>query len=391
VNDSLGHSPGDELLVAAATRLTRTVREGDTVARLGGDEFIVLIEGLDAPAEAEGAARTVLQAFAEPIEFGGRSALVTASIGIAVSKDGDGDPRDLVRRADVAVFRAKEEGRARHVVFDEAVDASSIRRFELEADLRQAVKQNQLRVFYQPELELNTGRVVGFEALVRWEHPTRGLVPPNDFIPLAEDSGEIIPIGQWVLAEACRQTRAWQSRLAELGHFTMAVNLSAKEFMEPDLTWRVAKTLRETGLRPDMLRIEITESVLMRDIALARKVFFELKGLGVEIAIDDFGTGYSSLNYLRRLPADVLKVDRSFVTDVDHDEREASIVRAVVNVARALDLTVVAEGIERPEQVQILSDIGCATAQGFLFSRPQPADLIEQFVREQRDRVRMAS
>jgi EAL domain-containing protein (putative c-di-GMP-specific phosphodiesterase class I) len=277
------------------------------------------------------------------------------------------------------------------VVFDDTVDASSMRRFELEADLRQAVKKEQLRLFYQPELDLVTGRVVGFEALVRWEHPTRGLVPPNDFIPLAEETGEIVAIGQWVLAEACRQTRAWQSSLPQLGRFTMAVNLSAKEFMEPDLTWRVAKTLRNAGVRPDMLRIEITESVLMRDVALARKVFFELKGLGVEIAIDDFGTGYSSLNYLRRLPTDVLKVDRSFVTDVDHDEREASIVRAVVNVAKALDLKVVAEGIERPEQVQILADIGCSTAQGFYFSRPQPAELMTTFVGEHDGQAALAS
>ncbi len=391
VNDSLGHAAGDDLLVTAARRITEVLRPDDTVARLGGDEFVILLEDLHSPLDVDLMARKLLQAFSQPLEFGVHSAVVTASIGVALSTPGENDSRDLVRRADVAVFRAKEEGRARHVVFDDAIDASSMKRFELEADLRQAVKEGQLRVFYQPELDLETLQVVGFEALVRWEHPTRGLVPPNDFIPLAEETGEIVPIGQWVLAEACRQAREWQKKIPALGHFTMAVNLSAKEFMEPDLTWRVAKTLRDANLRPELLRIEITESVLMRDVTLARKVFFELKGLGVEIAIDDFGTGYSSLNYLRRLPADVLKVDRSFVTDVDHDEREANIVRAVVNVARALELKVVAEGIERPEQVQILSDIGCATAQGFYFSRPQPADVIEGYVRERSGGLRAAS
>ncbi|MDA0365020.1 MAG: EAL domain-containing protein [Chloroflexi bacterium] len=382
INDSLGHVVGDELLVAAGQRLRSHLREEDTVARFGGDEFAVMIEDVENAAEAEAAAMRVLVAFEERLSFGARHALITASVGVAVSSVTDTDAADLTRRADVAVFRAKEEGRARLVVYDDAVDASSTRQFDLETDLRQAIDRDQLRLVYQPEIDLHTGLVVGFEALVRWEHPGRGLVSPQDFIPLAEETGEIIRIGQWVLEEACRQAQAWRLALPALGHFTVAVNLSAPEFLEPDLVWRVAKTLRDTGLDASMLRIEITETVVMRDTHIARKVFFELKGLGVEIAIDDFGTGYSSLNYLRRLPADVLKVDRSFVIDVDRDEREASIVRAVVHVANALNMHIVAEGIERLEQSLVLAELGCQTAQGYYFSRPQSAELIEAFVRE---------
>lgn len=382
INDSLGHVVGDELLVAAAQRLSAHLRDSDTVARFGGDEFAVMIEDVETAAEAEAAAMRVLFAFEERLSFGARHALITASVGVAVSQVTDTDAADLTRRADVAVFRAKEEGRARLAIYDDTVDAPSTRQFELESELRQAVDQHELRLVYQPEIDLHTGQVVGFEALVRWEHPLRGLVPPQDFIPLAEETGEIIRIGQWVLEEACRQAQAWRLMLPELGHFTVAVNLSAPEFLEPDLVGRVAKTLRDSGLDASMLRIEITETVVMRDTQIARKVFFELKGLGVEIAIDDFGTGYSSLNYLRRLPADVLKVDRSFVIDVDHDEREAAIVRAVVHVANALDMHVVAEGIERLEQSVVLTELGCQTAQGYYFSRPQSPDLIEVFVRE---------
>ena len=382
INDSLGHAIGDELLVSAAQRLRSHLRESDTVARLGGDEFAVMIEDVASRSDAEAAAMRVLAAFEDRLSFGGHQAVITASVGLAVSEPGELDAPDLTRRADVAVFRAKEEGRARLAVYDETVDASSTRRFEMESELRRAVDHDELRLLYQPEIDLRSGLVVGFEALVRWEHPERGLVPPQEFIPLAEETGEIIRIGHWVLQEACRQAQAWRRTLPELGRFTVAVNLSAKEFLEPDLVWRVAQTLRDTGLDAAMLRIEITETVVMRDTHVARKVFFELKGLGVEIAIDDFGTGYSSLNYLRRLPADVLKVDRSFVTEVDHDEREAAIVRAVVHVAQALDMHVVAEGIERLEQSVVLAEIGCETAQGYYFSRPQDVATIERFVRE---------
>ena len=382
VNDSLGHAVGDALLVAAGNRILDAVGPGDTVARFGGDEFVILLEDVASREEANEAARRVLHSFSEPLQFEGHATVVTASVGVAVAADPAIGPRELIRRADVALFRAKEEGRGRVVVFDDAVDASSIRRFELESALREAVERDQLRLYYQPEFDLHTGRVVGFEALVRWEHPSRGLLQPGDFIPMAEETGTILLIGQWVLTEACRQARGWRDRFPALGAFTVSVNLSAKEFLEPEVVWRVASVLRDTGLAASMLRIEVTESILLGDTPAAQKLFHELKALGVEIAIDDFGTGYSSLNYLRRLPANVLKVDRSFVTDVDRDQRQASIVRAVVDVARALDMTVVAEGIERAEQAEILAEIGCSTAQGYYFAEPLAADALESWLRE---------
>ena len=382
VNDSLGHAVGDALLVAAGNRILDAVGPGDTVARFGGDEFVILLEDVASREEANEAARRVLHSFSEPLQFEGHATVVTASVGVAVAADPAIGPRELIRRADVALFRAKEEGRGRVVVFDDAVDASSIRRFELESALREAVERDQLRLYYQPEFDLHTGRVVGFEALVRWEHPSRGLLQPGDFIPMAEETGTILLIGQWVLTEACRQARGWRDRFPALGAFTVSVNLSAKEFLEPEVVWRVASVLRDTGLAASMLRIEVTESILLGDTPAAQKLLHELKALGVEIAIDDFGTGYSSLNYLRRLPANVLKVDRSFVTDVDRDQRQASIVRAVVDVARALDMTVVAEGIERSEQAEVLAEIGCSTAQGYYFAEPLAADALESWLRE---------
>lgn len=389
VNDSLGHAAGDALLIAAANRIVDAVGPGDTVARFGGDEFVILLEEVSSREEANEAAQRVLQSFMEPLNFDEHSAVVTASVGVAVAADPSIGPRELIRRADVALFRAKEEGRGRVVLFDDAVDASSIRRFELESALREAVEREQLRLEYQPEFDLRTGRVVGFEALVRWQHPTRGLLQPGDFIPMAEETGAISLIGQWVLSEACRQARLWRDRFPALGHFTIGVNLSAKEFLEPEIVWRVATALRESGLEASMLRIEVTESILLGDTPSARKLFHELKALGVEIAIDDFGTGYSSLNYLCRLPADVLKVDRSFVTDVDRDDRQASIVRAVVDVARALDMIVVAEGVERSEQADVLTTIGCATAQGYYFAHPLTTDAVECWLRDGvGDRVR---
>ena len=264
-------------------------------------------------------------------------------------------PPELIRSADIALSHAKEQGRSRYVLFDETLDKYSVDRLRLESELREAVDRDQLKLHYQPEIDLPTGEIIGFEALVRWNHPSRGLVPPAEFIALAEETGEIISIGKWVLREACRQAALWRDSLLFDRRFTMAVNLSANEFLEPGLAWEVLRILRETGLDPSALRIEITESVLLDDSAVTSEIFFELKRIGVELAIDDFGTGYSSLSYLRQLPADVLKIDRSFVSNVDHDDREASIVRAVVRVAEALGMRVVAEGIEREEQARFLA------------------------------------
>lgn len=298
---------------------------------------------------------------------------------------------ELIRSADIALSHAKEQGRSRYVLFDETLDKYSVDRLRLESELREAVDRDQLKLHYQPEIDLPTGEIIGFEALVRWNHPSRGLVPPAEFIALAEETGEIISIGKWVLREACRQAALWRDSLLFDRRFTMAVNLSANEFLEPGLAWEVLRILRETGLDPSALRIEITDSVLLDDSAVTSEIFFELKRIGVELAIDDFGTGYSSLSYLRQLPADVLKIDRSFVSNVDHDDREASIVRAVVRVAEALGMRVVAEGIEREEQARFLAGIGCESGQGYHFARPADAEVTASFVRDYTAIERLAS
>jgi diguanylate cyclase (GGDEF)-like protein/PAS domain S-box-containing protein len=391
VNDSLGHNVGDELLIALADRLNETAPEDAVVARFGGDEFTLLVPRVESQETLTALANHLLSELRGPVKLMGHNTIVTASIGISMSGDRAKSPRELIRSADIALSHAKEQGRGRYVLFDETLDKYSIDRLRLESELREAVERDQLRLHYQPEIDLPSGQIVGFEALVRWNHPIRGLIPPIEFITLAEETGEIISIGKWVLREACRQAAEWRDSLFHQRPFTMAVNLSANEFLEPGLAWEVLRVLRETGLDPSSLRIEITESVLLDDSAVTNDIFLELKRIGVELAIDDFGTGYSSLSYLRQLPADVLKIDRSFVSDVDHDDREASIVRAVVRVAEALGMRVVAEGIEREEQAQFLAGIGCESGQGYHFARPAEAEITAGFVSEHTPIERAAS
>ncbi len=391
VNDSLGHNVGDELLIALAERLNATAPDDALVARFGGDEFTLLVPKVDSQETLTALAHHLLGELRGPVKLMGHNTIVTASIGISMSGDRAKSPRELIRSADIALSHAKEQGRSRYVLFDETLDKFSIDRLRLESELRQAVERDQLRLHYQPEIDLPSGEIIGFEALVRWNHPIRGVVPPVEFITLAEETGEIISIGKWVLREACRQAAEWRDSLFIDRPFTMAVNLSANEFLEPGLAWEVLRVLRETGLDPASLRIEITESVLLDDSAVTNDIFLELKRIGVELAIDDFGTGYSSLSYLRQLPADVLKIDRSFVSDVDHDEREASIVRAVVRVAEALGMRVVAEGIEREEQARFLAGIGCESGQGYHFARPAEADVTAALVRDHEPIERLAS
>jgi diguanylate cyclase (GGDEF)-like protein len=384
VNDSLGHNVGDELLVALAERLLATTPETSLVSRFGGDEFTLLVPEVESQETVTELARELLAALRGPVKLLGHNTIVTASIGVSMSGERVRQPRDLIRSADIALSHAKEQGRSRYVLFDETLDKYSVDRLRLESELRQAVEQDQLRLHYQPEIDLQSGEVVGFEALVRWMHPSLGLIPPAEFITLAEETGEMLSIGNWVLREACRQAAEWTSTVMAGRPFTMAVNVSANEFLEPGLAWEVLRVLRETGLDPGVLRIEITESVLLDDSAVATEILLELKRIGVELAIDDFGTGYSSLSYLRRLPADILKIDRSFVADVDQDEREAAIVEAVVRVADALGMRIVAEGIERIEQAHFLANMGCQSGQGYHFARPAEAEATELAIADRR-------
>ena len=391
VNDSLGHNVGDELLVALSSRLTETAPADATVARFGGDEFVLMVPVVEDVEVVTDMASRILDSLKHPVKLLGHNTSITASVGISLSSSERSQPRELLRSADVALFRAKELGRGRYVLFDETLDRYSVERLELESELREAVDADQLVLEYQPEVNLLTGRIVGAEALVRWDHPTRGRIPPGEFITLAEETGEIIKIGKWVLGTACRQAAEWKAQLPEDAPFSIAVNLSANEFMEAGLAWEVLRTLRETGLDPASLRLEITESVLLHDAPFINEVFLDLKELGVELAIDDFGTGYSSLSYLRKLPADVLKIDRSFVSDIHTDPREAAVVKAVIEVADALGMHCTAEGIELLEQLDYLSAIGCEFGQGFFFSRPVPCDRFEGLLEESLGRVQAAS
>ena len=374
INDSLGHDAGDELLVAVAERLRACVRPGDTVARLGGDEFTILLEDLGGVGEAARASERALAAFAAPFAVGRQEIFVTTSIGIALGGSGpSGEPEDLLRAADLAMYGAKRKGKAKFEVFDPSMGAEAHARLGLENDLRRAVGAGggEFRVFYQPKVTLGTGALFGFEALIRWEHPERGLVAPDEFIPLAEETGIIVGVGRWVLGEACRRATAWQDLYPSDPPLTMSVNLSARQFQAPGLVEDVRAALEESGLSPGCLMLEITESVVMDDAPTSAGTLAALKALGVEIAVDDFGTGYSSLAYLKRFPVDFLKIDRSFVDRIGDPDAEA-IVAAMTDLAATLGLRVIAEGVETEEQRAKLQTLGCELAQGYLFSKPLP-------------------
>jgi diguanylate cyclase (GGDEF)-like protein/PAS domain S-box-containing protein len=377
INDGLGHQAGDELLAEAATRLRLCVREEDTVARLGGDEFVILL-GLTTEAEAVQAAERIEQQFMCPFRIGGHDFVVTVSIGIALSDSSQEPPGDLLRNADLAMYRAKAGGRARHVVFQASMQTDSLSRLDLENDLRRAVERGELRVHYQPIVILDSGRVTEVEALVRWLHPTRGLLVPADFIHIAEESGLVVPIGQWVLEEACRQVAAWQVEFPVKPALMVSVNLSPRQFQQPMLVEQVSTVLRKTGLPPAGLKLEITEGAIMRDVEATIRTLRQLKELGVRIAIDDFGTGYSSLAYLKCLPLDILKIDRSFIKGIGHDPEDTAIVRAIIAMAKSLHLSVTGEGIETAEQAALLRGWACELGQGYFFGRPlNPAALTE--------------
>ena len=375
INDSLGHTHGDLLLVAFAERLERTLRPIDTLARFGGDEFAILVSGMADATDAVRVAQRIQNELSQPFVLDKNSAFATASIGIALSSSGYDKPDDILRDADTAMYRAKENGKARYEVFDHAMHARAVSRLQWESDLRQAVAQNEFCVHYQPIVSLLTGRLAGFEALVRWQHPRLGLVLPADFIPVAEETGLIVPIGEWVLAEACKKVREWQLASPSHRSLSLSVNLSARQVAQPDLLERIKEALENSKLSPHCLKLEITETVVMENAEAAALMFKQLRSLGVQLSIDDFGTGYSSLSYLHRFPLNYLKIDRSFVTHLTTDNDNA-IVRTISTLARNLGMEVIAEGIETEEQYQQLRMLGCEYGQGFLFSQPVHSEVV---------------
>jgi len=369
INDSLGHTHGDLLLVAFAERLERTLRPVDTLARFGGDEFAILLSGMSDATDAVRVAKRIQDELTQPFVLDKNSAFATASIGIALSSSGYTRAEDILRDADIAMYRAKENGKARYELFDQVMHARAVSRLQLESDLRQAIERQEFCVYYQPIVCLQTGRLAGFEALVRWNHPRRGIVSPADFIPVAEETGLIVPIGQWVLSEACMQVRQWQLDSPSHRSLSLSVNLSARQVAQPDLLERINEALESSKLNAHCLKLEITESVVMENAEAAALMFKQLRSLGVQLSIDDFGTGYSSLSYLHRFPLNYLKIDRSFVTRLT-TENDNAIVRTISTLARNLGMEVIAEGIETEEQYQQLKMLGCEFGQGFLFSRP---------------------
>ncbi|HEX8652255.1 MAG TPA: EAL domain-containing protein [Pyrinomonadaceae bacterium] len=370
INDSLGHMIGDQLLVEIARRLDGCLRPGDTVARLGGDEFTVLIDDIKDEGEAIYVAERIKKELAKPFNLSGREVFTTLSIGIAPSTTGYERAEDMLRDADTAMYRAKSMGKARHEIFDKAMHARAINLLQLETDLRKAIEHQEFFIQYQPIVDLDNFNLRGFEALVRWRHPERGFISPIDFIPVAEETGMIIQIGEWVLREACRQIKRWQVVFPSDPPLFISVNLSGKQFTQVDLIHEVAYILSETKIDPHSLKLEITESMVMENIEAATEMLEELRALGVQLSIDDFGTGYSSLSYLHRFPIDTLKIDRSFVTQMSENNENAEIVRTIVMLAQNLGMDVVAEGVETNEQLALLRKLGCENGQGYFFSKP---------------------
>jgi diguanylate cyclase (GGDEF)-like protein len=372
VNDSLGHSAGDKLLVDIALRLGHAVRPSDTIARFGGDEFVVLCEDIAEGRDAMMVAQRILTATALPVLLQGREMYVTASVGIAMAVDESATPETLLRDADAAMYRAKERGRGLAEMFDDVMRARIVERLDIEQGLRRALARGELRVFYQPEISMHDDRIIGVEALVRWEHPDRGLLEPADFVHIAEETGTIVEIGEWVLMEACRQVAEWRAADTDI---EVSVNLSARQLVQADLAEVVHRALEESGLPPQALCLEVREDAIMRDPRTVLAALTSIKALGVKVAIDDFGVGVSSLAQLKELlPIHALKVDPSFVHDLAEDENSSRMVEGVVRLATSLGVTAVAEGVETEDQVDRARALGCDALQGYFFRVPGPAD-----------------
>jgi diguanylate cyclase (GGDEF)-like protein/PAS domain S-box-containing protein len=374
VNDTLGHSVGDELLKSVAVRLQAALREEDSVARMGGDEFTVLLGDLKTTDDAAKIAQKVLDTVAQPLIIDDTELFLTTSIGIAIfPSDGD-TAEELLANADRAMYRAKDAGRSSYQMFTPAMNSRAVERLSLESDLRHAVDRNELELYYQPQINIASGRITGVEALVRWNRPGFGVVGPKDFIPVAEETRLIVPMGEWVLREACRQAKEWQNGGSP--GFRMAVNLSPRQFQHSDLPQLIASALERSGLAPGDLELEITESLAMQNTTRTIATLHRLREMGVQIAIDDFGTGHSSLNYLRSFPIDSVKIDQEFVQEIEASAADRAIVSAVIGMARGLRLRVTAEGVETDRQLEFLREQGCEEVQGFLFGEPVPASAL---------------
>ena len=378
INDSLGHSRGDRLLQQVSERLSLCVREGDTVARLGGDEFTLILPGLLKAEDVAKVADKILESLRQPFQLEGRELYVTASIGVSLFPDDGRDTETLLKYADTAMYRAKEQGRDGYQLYQVGMTETAVSRLAAESSFRRAAAQKELVVYYQPLCEIGSGSVYGVEALLRWHSPDSGVIPPSEFIGLAEVTGLILPIGGWVLKTACAQVVEWHRQ----GHegLALSVNLSARQFLQPDLVAQVKSALQESALPPHLLELEITETSAMQNAESTVETLYELKALGVRVAIDDFGVGHSSLGYLKRLPIDSLKIDHSFVRDITTDPDDAAIATAVIALAHTLKLTVVAEGVETTEQLAFLRDRRCDRMQGYLLSPPLPADACLRFL-----------
>ena len=370
VNDSLGHKAGDELLIVVARRLLACLRHFDTAARIGGDEFVVVLDGIADIEDAIGIAERIQKEVQAPVQLGARRVVATTSIGIALSRTDANEPASLMRNADVALYEAKREGKGRFKVFDWSMYSRAMRRLELESELRLAMERDELSLYYQPIVQLSSGRTTCMEALVRWNHPERGLIYPEEFIPLAEETDLIIPLGHWVLRSACRQAREWAALSSDDSPVVLSVNVSVKQFQHPAFVRELEELLREADLPPHCLQLEITETVVTNDLEYAAGLLQKLKELNIRLAIDDFGKGYSSLDALRSFPLDVLKIDRAFVAGLGKSAQDTSIVQLVVDLAHTMDMVATGEGVETAEQLVLLEQMGCDLAQGYYFAKP---------------------
>ena len=382
INDTLGHDAGDKLLIEVSRRLEKCTRDGDTVARLGGDEFTVILEDIKHVDDAAVIARKILVAMEPAIKLSGYEVFVTPSIGITIYPLDDTSVNNLLKNADTAMYRAKERGRNGFQFYTAGMNTRTIERLELEAGLRRALKNEEFVLYYQPKIAIDNRQIIGAEALIRWQYKKLGLIPPLKFIPIAEETGLIVPIGEWVIRTACKQVASWQE--AGFTDLRMAVNISARQFTDSDIVKVVLDAVIQTNIKPQHLEVEITESMLMEDTSINISALKELKEHGVHISIDDFGTGYSSLSYLKRFHIDALKIDQSFVRDITTDSDDAAIASAVIALGQSLHLTVVAEGVETEEQLSFLKKQGCHEAQGYLFSKPVPAEDFAQLLQEEK-------